>query len=77
MARPPRRDHQREFWRSIRAGSSIAEAAACLGIRESTGRRWFHKAGGMAPLSLVEPVKTLHLNIAEREKILVGMTQGL
>lgn len=31
----------------------------------------------MAPLSLVEPVKTLHLNIAEREKILVGMTKGL
>jgi IS30 family transposase len=31
----------------------------------------------MPPLSLVEPVKTRALNIAEREKILTGITEGL
>ena len=77
MSLPPRRDHQRAFWRCIRAGLTIEEASACLGMQESTARRWFRKAGGMPPLSLVEPVQTHHLNITEREKILVGMTQGL
>ena len=74
MSLPPRRDHQRLFWRSIRSGATIAEASACLGVVETTGLRWFRQAGGMPPLSLVEPVKTRRLNIAEREQILAGIT---
>ena len=70
---PPRRDYQRRFWRAIRAGLSVEGASACLGIDKRTGHYWFSKAGGMAPLSLVEPVKTRTLNIAEREKILAGI----
>src|SRR6187401_2196949 len=76
MRLPPRRDLQREFWRLIRAGSTIADASACLGVREGTGRRWFRKAGGMPPLSLVEPLANRFLVIADREKILVGITAG-
>ena len=74
---PPRRDHQRQFWRSIRAGLSVEEAAACLGASKWAGAKWFRKAGGVPPVSLVEPVKTRTLNIAEREKILAGVHQGL
>jgi transposase, IS30 family len=46
-------------------------------MNKRTGHHWFHKAGGVPPLSLVEPVKTRTLNIAEREKILAGITQDL
>jgi IS30 family transposase len=74
---PPRRDYQRQFWRSIRAGLSVEEASACLGIESRTGRRWVRKAGGVPPVSLVEPVRTRTLNIAEREKILTGITVNL
>jgi len=76
MRFPPRRDHQREFWRLIRAGCLVAEAAACLGLSETAGRVWFRQAGGMPPLSLVEPVRTRCLNIGEREQILAGITGG-
>ncbi len=48
-----------------------------LGVNERTGHHWFSKAGGVPPLSLVEPVKTRTLNIAEREKILAGINQDL
>jgi len=73
---PPRRDYQRRFWRAIREGLSVEGASACLGIDKRTGHLWFSKAGGVAPLSLVEPVKTRTLNIAEREKILAGISRG-
>jgi len=74
---PPRRDHQREFWRSVRAGLSAEDASACLGAGKRAGQKWFDKAGGVPPLSLAEPVKSRTLNIAEREKILAGVHQGL
>lgn len=76
MRLPPRREHQREFWRLIVAGSTIAAASACLGMEETAGRRWFRKAGGMPPLCLVEPVASRFLTIADREQILVGITAG-
>ena len=76
MRLPPRRDHQREFWRLIRAGTSIADASACLGLEVTAGRRWFRKAGGMPPLCLVEPLANRFLTIADREQILVGITAG-
>ncbi len=76
MPLPPRRDHQREFWRLIRAGSTVTDASACLGIPATTGRSWFRKAGGMSPLSLVEPLAHRFLTIADRELILVGIIAG-
>src|SRR5665647_1700902 len=73
----PLRDHQRQFWRSIRAGLSTEEASACLGVSKRTGQSWVRKAGGVSPLSLVEPVKTRTLSIAEREKILAGISANV
>jgi len=46
-------------------------------VNKRTGHLWFRKAGGVPPLSLVEPVKARTLNIAEREKILAGINQDL
>ena len=75
---PVLRGDRCRFWCSIRAGLTVEEASACLGIDGGTGRRWFSKAGGVVPaVSLVEPVKSRTLNIAEREKILAGINQGL
>lgn len=76
MSGPPRRDHQRLFWRLIRSGSSIEAASACLGVDATTGLRWFHKAGGMAPLTLDPLVRSRYLSIGEREQILAGMVAG-
>ena len=76
MSLPPRRDHQREFWRLIRSGMTVSDASACLGFPETTGRSWFGKAGGMPPLCLVEPLANRFLTIEDRERILVGITAG-
>jgi IS30 family transposase len=66
---------QRQFWRLIRSGCTIGEAAARVGVEKTAGQRWFIKAGGMPPLSLDEPPeKTRELNIRDREKILEGIT---
>jgi IS30 family transposase len=56
---------------------TIEAASASLGVDKKSGQRWFREAGGMPPLSLVEPVKTRTLNITEREKILAGITLNL
>jgi IS30 family transposase len=77
MAHRPLRSDRRLFWRRIRAGDTIAEAAACLGVNETTGLRWFAQAGGMPPLSLLEPVESRFLTIVEREAILAGITAHL
>lgn len=69
-----RRDQQRVFWRLIRQGCSSREAARRVGFAPDMGKRWFRQAGGMPPLSLVEPVRGRALNIIEREQILAGMS---
>lgn len=48
---------QREFWRLIASGITTVEAAAAVGVSAPVGVRWFRHAGGMPPLSLVEPSK--------------------
>jgi IS30 family transposase len=71
-----RRDQLRAFWRLIAQGVSTEESARRVGVNETTGLRWFHKSGGMSPLSLVEPVRGRTLNIVEREQILAGIHAG-
>jgi transposase, IS30 family len=68
-----RRDQQRAFWRLIRQGCGSKEAARRVGFSPEAGKRWFRQAGGMPPLSLVEPVRGRALNIIEREQILAGI----
>jgi len=69
-----RRDQLRLFWQLIAEGASTDEAARRVGVSDTTGLRWFHKGGGMAPLSLVEPVRSRTLTITEREQILAGIS---
>ena len=51
----PSRAVQRQFWCLIATGISSAEAALSVGVSVPVGMRWFRHAGGMPPLSLVEP----------------------
>ena len=58
---------QRRFWRLVRVGVGVADAALAVGVSSPTGLRWFRQAGGVIP-SLVEPTG-LRLSFAEREEI--------
>jgi transposase, IS30 family len=79
MSLPVSREKLRRFWGLIREGVSTEDAAAGVGVSVITGRRWFREAGGMVPLSLVEPstVRGLRLSLAEREDIAAGVAAGL
>jgi transposase, IS30 family len=54
MPLPPRRTVFRAFWRAISEGSSIADAAAAVGVSESSGRTWLREPGGVKP-AVTEP----------------------
>ncbi len=72
------RSVRREFWRRVRLGASIADAAAGVGVSAGTGQRWFTHAGGMPPLSLEDPESepgSGRLTIGEREAIHAGIHQ--
>ena len=66
----PYRAVQREFWRLIATGTTIAEATAQVGVSSPVGFRWFRHAGGMTPISSDEPV-VRYLSFAEREEIAI------
>ena len=72
----PSRAVQREFWRLIAAGITTVEAAAAVGVSSPVAVRWFRHAGGMPPLSLVEPSKR-YLSFAEREEIALLRAQDV
>jgi IS30 family transposase len=83
-----RGDQLRFFWRLVRQRCSVEESARrvgsaavfCGGVGSAcrfgskAGSRWFGQAGGMPPLSLVEPVRGRVLDIIEREQILAGVS---
>lgn len=69
------RSQHRQFWRLVAQGMSTAEAAQSLGVRAGTGVRWFRDAGGMPPMSLVEPTGRF-LTLSEREEIALGLASG-
>lgn len=71
----PLRSDQRAFWRGIAVGASTVDAAAAAGVARTSAERWFSNAGGMAPLSLLEPSRRF-LSIKERERILTGVAEG-
>mgnify|MGYP001080603839 FL=1 len=72
----PSRAVQREFWRLIASGITTVEAAAAVGVSAPVAVRWFRHAGGMPPLSLVEPSKR-YLSFAEREEIALLRAQDV
>lgn len=76
MARPRIRiDVQRQFWRQIRAGDSVVDAAAVASVSVTAGKRWFRHAGGVIP-SLVNEPSGCRLSFAEREEITCLAAQG-
>jgi IS30 family transposase len=68
-------ERARAFWRAWKAGAPLAEAVACAGVSETTGRKWIAEAGGVIP-DLDEP-SGRHLSLAEREEIALGVAVGL
>jgi transposase, IS30 family len=76
MARPRYpRELVRQFWRGIRRGLVVEEAALAVGVAPSTGRAWFVQAGGMPPLSLTDPTGRF-LSNSERHVIEMGVAAG-
>src|SRR5690606_37961184 len=71
----PSRAVQSEFWRLIASGITTVEAAA-VGVSSPVAVRLFRHAGGMPPLSLVEPSKR-YLSFAEREEIVLLRAQDV
>jgi len=67
---------QRQFWRLIATGITLAEAAAQVGVSVPVGSRWFRHAGGMSPISLVEPTGR-YLSFPEREEIALLRAQQI
>jgi len=72
----PSRAVQRQFWRFIATGITSAEAALRVGVSVLVGTRWFRHAGGMPPLSLVEPSGRC-LSFEEREGIALLRAQQM
>ena len=68
MARPrlPREAQQR-FWRLVRDGEAVVDAAVAAGVSSATGQRWFRQAGGVMPA--VAESTGRRLSFAEREEI--------
>lgn len=65
-----------EFWEGIRAGMSVADSAACLGVPVGAARLWFAQGGGVKPPVAAQPAKYRRLSILERERIHAGMERG-
>ena len=70
----PSRAVQRQFWRLIATGITSAEASLAVGVSVPVGTRWFRHAGGMPPISLVEPTGR-YLSFEEREEIAILRAQ--
>jgi len=66
---------RRAFWRGVRAGLPTVAAAKLAGVSGDRGFRWFREAGGVAPLSLAQPVGR-YLSLSEREEISRGLAGG-
>jgi len=71
------REHERWFWRGIRAGLSVNESSVLAGGSWSWGRRVFNKAGGVNPTKTTEPVGGRYLRFEEREEIMRLQAGGL
>jgi IS30 family transposase len=79
------------FWDGIRAGLSVAEAAAAAGVSRRSGVRWVRAAGGVRPAGPARPRPApapaprpapgaaggRFLALWEREEIAVGLAAGL
>jgi hypothetical protein len=72
----PSRAVRRQFWRLIATGITSAEAALNVGVSVPVGTRLFRHAGGMPPLTLVEP-SGRYMSFEEREEIALLRAQKM
>lgn len=61
------RDVRRRFWVRVRAGDSVAVAAAGVGVSSTTAERWFRQCGGVIPV--IQEPSGARLSFEEREEI--------
>jgi transposase, IS30 family len=63
---------QRRFWRAMRAGVVLDDAAASVGVSKTVAWRWFREAGGVIPAGIqtgCDGSRTRRLSFREREEI--------
>jgi IS30 family transposase len=63
-----------EFWRAIRDGLRVDQAAVVVGVPQSTAWKWLRRRGGIAPRVSVPSGR--YLSLEEREEISLGVAQG-
>ena len=71
------REHERRFWRAIRAGMTLQEATDSAGASLGWGSRLLAKAGGVNPAKTTEPSGERYLRFEEREEIMRLQASGL
>lgn len=63
---------QPRFWRAMRAGVVLDDAAASVGVSKTVAWRWFREAGGVIPAGIqtgCDGSRTRRLSFREREEI--------
>jgi IS30 family transposase len=71
------REHERRFWRAIRAGLTLREATESAGASLGWGARLLAKAGGVNPTKTTEPSGGRYLRFEEREEIMRLQASGM
>ncbi|WP_166852936.1 helix-turn-helix domain-containing protein, partial [Isoptericola sp. BMS4] len=69
------RSVEHAFWRGVRDGLSVFDAAQVAGISFATGYRKIRQAGGVLPADLGEP-SGRYLSLTEREELAVLRAEG-
>jgi IS30 family transposase len=68
---------QRQFWELVAAGMSSEDAGRAVGVSNTCGSTWFRRFGGVNPrMQLAQGVKRSRLSLWERERIMIGTSQG-
>jgi IS30 family transposase len=67
------------FWRGVREGFSVVEAAAMVGVSRTKGQAWFQQRGGVKPPadSAGKACSYRRLSFEEREEIALLRASGL
>lgn len=62
---------RREFWRLVRRGLTVAEAAEAVGASRFAGMDWYRDRGGVMPEERAPAARRPRLTLAQREEIAV------
>lgn len=62
---------RREFWRQVRAGATVAEAAEVVGASRFAGMDWYRDRGGVMPPEVPPAVRRPRLTFEQSEEIAV------